>query len=154
MRRINFFLLLVICFVFNNSCDSKEEKREKSFNKNYLKVSENISKLDSLLNSSFKYANKYEENDSIIQFTQTTQMPKFLRIQLENLGIESIWIRKLKNDCIDAEFNTNWDYNLGSTRLTWTSCHPKDSGTAFYNHWGKQISIKQIDNRWWMWTTY
>ena len=147
-----FFISLIFFSIL--SCDTLEEKRQKSFESNILKVSNNITEWDSLISDAFKYGNKYGQNDSLIRSTQTKQLANPLRSKLNDKGVQNIWIRKLDNNCIDAEFTTDWDSSLGTTHLTWTSCHPEDSGTAFYNHWDDRILVQQIDENWWMWITY
>lgn len=144
--------ILFISLIF--SCSTIEEKRQKSFDANYLKVKKNIDKWDQLLNQTFNYGTKYGYADSLIRPTKTIEIANPLHTQMKEMEVSRFWIRKLENECFDAEFSVDWDYELGSTALTWTSCDPKDSGTAFYNHWSGRIKIRQIDDNWWLWTTY
>lgn len=144
------YLLVSLTF----GCNTLEEKRQKSFDNNYIRVKKNLAKWDQLVNNSFQYATKFGYADSLIKPTETKIIANPLRSQMNEMKVSRFWIRKLENECIDAEFSVDWDYELGSTTLTWTSCNPKDSGTAFYNHWNDGIRFQQIDENWWLWTTY
>lgn len=77
-------------------------------------------------------------------------LAKPFRSQLINKGVKSIWVRTLERICIDAELNIGQDRELRETYLTWTTCHPSISGSAFYNYWNDRIIMKQINDNWWL----
>lgn len=60
-QQVLIFILLATVF----SCDSVEEKRLRNFDQNDIKIRDNISQWDSLMDRMIKHNNKYGENDSL-----------------------------------------------------------------------------------------
>lgn len=60
-QQLLIFILLATVF----SCDSVEEKQLRNFDQNDIKIRDNISQWDSLMDSMIKHNIKYGENDSL-----------------------------------------------------------------------------------------
>ncbi|QFZ53743.1 hypothetical protein FEZ18_02430 [Oceanihabitans sp. IOP_32] len=60
-QQVLIFILLATVF----SCDSVEEKQLRNFDQNDIKIRDNISQWDSLMDSMIKHNIKYGENDSL-----------------------------------------------------------------------------------------
>lgn len=67
-QQLLIFILLATVF----SCDSVEEKQLRNFDQNDIKIRDNISQWDSLMDRMIKHNNKYGENDSLITHTKNT----------------------------------------------------------------------------------
>ena len=139
---LSFFQLA--CF----SCKSDEEKLQDNVNKSLARFKENQRTLDGLVREEIEIfkADGYPRGlKEVEDFKQSK------REELQNIGVRTIWTREV-GGCTEVEIGTNWsDISIGSTRLTWTSCHPKESGTAFYNHWGNDVEIRKITDNWYLW---
>ena len=76
-----------------------------------------------------------------------------LSAELKEKGVKQISARN-SDDCKEVEYETEYEYPIGTLHLTWTTCDPKQTEKGFYQSDSGFIEIYGIGNNWLIWTDH
>ena len=80
-----------------------------------------------------------------------TDLEQSLSTELIENGIKFITVRN-DSECKEVEYQTDYEYSIGTLHLTWTTCDPKQTEKGFYQSDSSFIEIYGIGNNWLIWT--
>jgi hypothetical protein len=140
-------LIFLLTFSFL-SCKDNKEKRKEIVSEKIEQFSEKKAEWNYLTN---RILESQFVNSNLGKGIYPTDLEQSLSTELIKNGIKRITVRN-SSECKEVEYETDYEYPIGTLHLTWTTCDPKQTEKGFYQSDSSFIEIYGIGNNWLIWT--